>query len=135
MQALLDEEPRDWNAKEILAELDRRGLPIAAQDPENALRAAIYEANRDEKITRSSPGRYKSTKFGNVSATFKGEEETIYEGSGPGGGVLGPPPPRDRLYARMAKSVDAGSFHLPAALAACEFESRSGYLRAQILPQ
>jgi hypothetical protein len=63
MLQLLVESDRDWSVAEVLAEYDRRGFPIQAKDPKNALRAAVAEANRDGAIFRTALGRYKSAKW------------------------------------------------------------------------
>jgi hypothetical protein len=60
MQALLDEEDRDWSSFEILQEYQRRGRPIHGKDPDNALRAALADAHKAGRIERTAPGRYKS---------------------------------------------------------------------------
>ena len=63
MLVLMAEADRDWSVAEVLEEYDRRGFPIQAKDPKNALRAAVAEANRDGLIFRTSTGRYKSGKW------------------------------------------------------------------------
>jgi hypothetical protein len=63
MLALLDEQDRDWSAGEVLDEWEHRGQPIRGADPSNATRAAISESNKAGQIYRTSPGRYKATKW------------------------------------------------------------------------
>jgi len=63
MLQLLVEANRDWSVSEVLAEYERRGFPVKAKDPKNALRAAVAEANRDGAIFRTAIGRYKSAKW------------------------------------------------------------------------
>ncbi len=60
---LLVEADRDWSVGEVLVEYDRRGFPIKAKDPKNALRAAVAEANRDGDIFRTATGRYKAARW------------------------------------------------------------------------
>jgi hypothetical protein len=55
---LLEEDARDWSAGEVLAEYSRRGTPVHGKDPDNALRAAIADANKRGLIVRTAPGRY-----------------------------------------------------------------------------
>jgi hypothetical protein len=55
---LLEEEPRDWSAGEILQEYKRRGDPIQGADPSNALRAAFADAKKKGMIYSTSVGRY-----------------------------------------------------------------------------
>ncbi|MGO8826168.1 MAG: hypothetical protein ACLQU9_13145 [Acidimicrobiales bacterium] len=62
MLQLLYEQDRDWNVNEILAEYQKRGTPIQAKDPSNALRAAVAEANKAGDIVRTTPGRYKAAR-------------------------------------------------------------------------
>ena len=61
MQELLDEDDRDWSAFEVLEAYKQRGTPVHGKDPENAVRAAINDANKAGRIERTAPGRYKST--------------------------------------------------------------------------
>lgn len=60
---LLEEEPRDWSAGEILSEYERRGDPVHGQDPANALRAAFADAKKKGMIVSTSVGRYKAAKW------------------------------------------------------------------------
>ncbi len=60
MLNLLYEQDRDWSVNEILAEYESRGTPITAKDPNNALRAAVAEANKTGDIVRTAQGRYKA---------------------------------------------------------------------------
>ncbi|SRR5579875_568974 len=63
MLRLLWEEDQDWSVSEILEEYRKRGTPIQAKDPSNALRAALAEENKAGSIYRVAPGRYKAAKF------------------------------------------------------------------------
>jgi len=74
--ALLDEEDRDWTVGEVIAEYERRGVPFTVKAPDNALRAALVEAQRKGQVERTTPGRYKSTKFepGEAGRQWRGEE-------------------------------------------------------------
>lgn len=63
MLALLGESDRDWSVNEVLAEYESRGTPVQAQDPSNALRAAVAEANKVGQIFRTATGRYKASKW------------------------------------------------------------------------
>jgi hypothetical protein len=60
---LLDEEPRDWSAAEIIAEYERRGDPIHGSDPPNALRAAFADAKKKGMILSTGVGRYQASKW------------------------------------------------------------------------
>lgn len=59
VKLLGEEDDRDWNVAEVLAEYERRGTPVHGKDPENALRAAVNEAYKAGQIIRTGYGRYR----------------------------------------------------------------------------
>jgi hypothetical protein len=61
--SLLEEEPRDWSAGEIIHEYERRGDPIQGADPSNALRAAFADAKKRGMIVSTGVGRYQASKW------------------------------------------------------------------------
>lgn len=63
MLDLLAESDRDWSVGEVIAEYGRRSVPIHVKDPNNAMRAAVAEANAAGQIFRVSPGRYKAARW------------------------------------------------------------------------
>jgi hypothetical protein len=73
---LLDEADRDWSVGEVIAEYERRGIPFTVKAPDNALRAALLEAQRKGQVERTAPGRYRSTKFapGQAGIEWRGQE-------------------------------------------------------------
>ncbi len=65
-QAALDlagEADRPWSAHEIVVEYQRRGTPIKALDPMNAMFSALSRAAKKGTLVRVSPGRYKAAKW------------------------------------------------------------------------
>jgi hypothetical protein len=58
--SLLEEDPsRDWSTQEIVREYERRGAPIQAKDPHNAVRTGLSEAMKAAQIDRIHVGRYR----------------------------------------------------------------------------
>src|SRR5437867_2049329 len=56
---LANERDRDWSTAEIIEEFERRGDPIKATDPANAIRTAFAEAMKREQLVRTTTGRYR----------------------------------------------------------------------------
>jgi len=63
VESLLREYDRDWSVQEIVEAFDRRGDPLTSAAPKNAVRTALANLNKAEKIERVSAGRYRSMKF------------------------------------------------------------------------
>lgn len=60
---ILNEEDRVWTVAGIIQEYDRRGAPVEAADPANALRTALATLVKRGQAVRESPGFFRSTKF------------------------------------------------------------------------
>lgn len=87
---LMEEADRDWSVPEILDEYERRGTPIVANDPDNALRAAVAEAHKKGQMIRTAVGRYKAKKWEkptspSVLARHATNRASIGVGHGPAG--------------------------------------------------
>ncbi len=60
---LANEAARDWSADEILTEYERRGTPVAVEDPRNAVFSALSRATQRGLLVRTGRGRYMATQF------------------------------------------------------------------------
>lgn len=59
---LLNEAPREWTAREVIEELDRRGHVLDVKVPENAVFTALSKFTRNGEFTRIGHGRYVAAK-------------------------------------------------------------------------
>lgn len=57
------EADRAWTASQIIEEYDRRGDPMTAADPRNAVRTALAALTKRGEMYRVGEGVYKSTKW------------------------------------------------------------------------
>jgi len=62
-RTLLDEGDRLWTAAAIIDEYEKRGTPIQAADPANALRTALSTLVKRGEAYRESPGYFRSAVF------------------------------------------------------------------------
>lgn len=81
-KTLLDQEDRVWTVAAIISEYEKRGTPVQAADPANALRTALSTLVKRGDAYRESAGYFRSTQFRQESAGAESDREDEAEMGG-----------------------------------------------------